>query len=788
MTPISILVKASLVLGVAAMVQALAGRRLSAATRHLIWTLAISGLLLLPMLSGVLPSWTAVRLTAPGPAASLSSTVHGPQSTETAQIEKAASGVVWESSSPVFSGSIDKARTALVRTSWALVLAAVYAAGVLLLIARLIVEQWSVQRLACRATEVSDPEWTHLFLECAELMEVHRPVRLLRSPDQTMPMAFGVRQSTILIPVVADMWSEDRRRAVLLHELAHVVRHDCLTQMMAAVACAFYWIHPGVWGVARRLRIERELACDDRVLAAGAHARDYAGHLLELAYSLGGQRSPAVAVSMARPRELEGRMLAVLDAARNRTTLAFRGRLAGLAILGAVLVPVAAATTSLLPANADQDTPSSAAADRAPDGIQPAASGADQDALPGTWSVRPAREPGMINVRVTDADGSFSATVAVKSLVGTVPADFLGALDGTRGPAQFAVQFVLKRDAGSFAIDGVVRNRVGAGTFTLTLDPAFADALTKRGFARPTATEQRLLARADIGFAFLDELTTQRYARPSLPELVRAAQHGVNLMYLREMGQLGYRLERIEALIEQRNHGVDPEYIRGMTAAGLPRLSAADLIRARNHGVDPEYIRGLKELGYSSLDLAALIRLRNQGIDPEYIRGLKELGRGSLDLEALIRLRNHGVDPEYIREFEALGFKGLSLDALIDARNQGIDPSFVQELRALGYTLTLDQLRDARNHGVDGSFTRELSALGYQRLPLETLIRLRNQGVDPSYVKELQALGYSALSLEDLVALRNHGVSADRVRSANARAGKRLTVNELTAAASRGWR
>ena len=49
-----------------------------------------------------------------------------------------------------------------------------------------------------------------------------------------MPMAFGIRHGAILIPAVADTWSEDRRRAVLLHELAHVTRHDCLTQMMAA--------------------------------------------------------------------------------------------------------------------------------------------------------------------------------------------------------------------------------------------------------------------------------------------------------------------------------------------------------------------------------------------------------------------------------------------------------------------------------------------------------------------------------------------------------------------------
>src|SRR4029077_19004032 len=141
------------------------------------------------------------------------------------------------------------------------------------------------------------PAWTGLLIECAGLMGIQRPVRLLRSRDRTMPMAFGLRVPVILLPSLADDWSEDRRRAVLLHELAHIARHDCLTQLLAAVACALYWPHPGVWWVARRLRVERELACDDRVLQAGTHAREYAEHLLELAYALGGYRAPALVVS-----------------------------------------------------------------------------------------------------------------------------------------------------------------------------------------------------------------------------------------------------------------------------------------------------------------------------------------------------------------------------------------------------------------------------------------------------------------------------------------------------------
>ena len=78
-------------------------------------------------------------------------------------------------------------------------------------------------------------------------------------------------------------WPTDRRRDVLLHELAHVKRLDCLTQALAQVACALYWFNPRHGSRARRMRVERERACDDLVLGAGTRASDYAGHLLEMA-------------------------------------------------------------------------------------------------------------------------------------------------------------------------------------------------------------------------------------------------------------------------------------------------------------------------------------------------------------------------------------------------------------------------------------------------------------------------------------------------------------------------
>ena len=85
-------------------------------------------------------------------------------------------------------------------------------------------------------------------------------------------MSWGTRRPAVLLPQGAERWPTSRLEAVLLHELAHVRRRDCLTQLMAEVAVALHWVNPLAWVAAHRLRVEREHACDDQALGAGARA------------------------------------------------------------------------------------------------------------------------------------------------------------------------------------------------------------------------------------------------------------------------------------------------------------------------------------------------------------------------------------------------------------------------------------------------------------------------------------------------------------------------------------
>lgn len=616
-----------------------------------------------------------------------------------------------------------------------------------------------------------------------------------------MPMTLGTRRASIVLPSIADTWDDDRRRAVLQHELAHVARYDCLTQTLAIVTRAVYWCHPGAWWLVRRLRIERELACDDRVIAAGTEAKEYAGHLLEIAYSFGRHRAPVLAVSMARPSQLEGRMLAALDAARNRSRTRLGIRLAGGVATATIVLGLAAARPTALAggtivtaapstdagvASEPSQTDVNDAGDRLkaiahapmPESRKAAApAGIAQEGSPGTWEIRPSETKGTVRLRLVELNSSSSTSVPIEQLEGLTAAQ----LTGAGGPVTFRV----RRDAGTFTFEGVLRNGVGAGTFSFAADQNFPAELAKRGFARPSASEQYQLARHDIGFAFLDELTRQGYAKPQTRDLVRAGQHGVQAAYLREMGALGYRLGSLDPLITLRDHGVTPNYVRELAELGYKGLAADDLRKARDHGVSPEYVRGMREAGYPSIPMPELIRLRDHGVSPEFVRELGDAGHRKVPLDQLVRLRDHGVSPEYIREMAKLGHS-LSLDQLVNARDHGVGLEYAREMKALGYSLPIDALIQARDHGVSVEYVRAMAALGYSGLPMASLIRLRDHGVSAQYAEELKALGYDKLPFEDLITLRDHGLSAEKIRAANARAGTRLPIDLLKSLASGG--
>ncbi|HEY3257362.1 MAG TPA: M56 family metallopeptidase, partial [Gemmatimonadaceae bacterium] len=341
-----VLIKATFLLASGCVVAACA-RKADAATRHVIWALTLAGALALPLGMIATPAWRVGILARQSEQQSIGSA-------EPATLVTARSRTSEIPPLPVSAGGRVKTNSGADVTGWdslrdtaaaGVWMPVIWLVGVLAILLWMAAGRAALHRLARRAETLISPAWQRMLEDERQRAGVKSPVLLLSSEAVSTPLTWGIRSPVILLPAESAAWPDEHRTVVLRHEMAHIARADTLTQMLGAITCAVYWFHPLVWVAARGLRAEQERACDDRVLSSGTPAVEYAAHLLEVARSaraLGPQG--LVSLAMARPSQLEGRLLAVLNTSRRRRGISAATKRIGLASAAVAFVALSAFT------------------------------------------------------------------------------------------------------------------------------------------------------------------------------------------------------------------------------------------------------------------------------------------------------------------------------------------------------------------------------------------------------------------------------------------------------------
>ena len=221
------------------------------------------------------------------------------------------------------------------------VVALVWLLGVLFLIARYLLSTWYMARIA-RLSRIAGGELAGVAGKVISEMEFSRKVRLLISEEIQIPVTGGITRPFIILPATAVQWARERYENVLRHELAHVRRWDTLTQALTELATATHWPNPLVWFMGARMRRERERACDDQVLASGVTPSAYAQDLVEFVTDRSHptrRRGFVIAYCAEFPK----RISAILDPARSRG-----GASAGTVMASAILCLVLVLATSFV--------------------------------------------------------------------------------------------------------------------------------------------------------------------------------------------------------------------------------------------------------------------------------------------------------------------------------------------------------------------------------------------------------------------------------------------------------
>ncbi len=290
-------------------------RKWSPTTKSSLWLAGFVGILILPALSFLLPNLSI--LPALEDTAIQKTLIQEPVAISNPETGSLPSEVVLDqtlvSTSPVVDGLVSSWYS-LAAIPLSVLLFSAWLAGFVLVLLHMLSGMIAVRLLANRASPIVDESWTDLSEELGDRFFITRSIRLLQSPDCTSPMTWGGWNPVVMLPENAVQWSDEKKRCVLTHEYAHIKRWDTVSQTLSRVVCAVQWFNPLVWFAAKKYRAEREFACDQYVIESGLPATGYAQYLLDIALTFKSTLArPYGALSMARPSQLEGRVLTVLN-------------------------------------------------------------------------------------------------------------------------------------------------------------------------------------------------------------------------------------------------------------------------------------------------------------------------------------------------------------------------------------------------------------------------------------------------------------------------------------------
>jgi len=331
-------------------------RKGPSATRHLTWLSAFCMLLAMPFLTLVVPGRQLAQLHYS--ATSLPSHFEA----EPVKLQPAEGIILPAPQLTDFSNS--GSTTNAVRTQstlqrsldWKLIASvglALWIAGVLALFTQGLwglCGLWRLNKRASRPVRM-DPQAIDLR-KLSRQIGVNRTWELRISEISQPPaaMTWGIFRPIVLLPKASESWSNERLEAVLLHELAHVRRFDCVSQLIAVAASALYWLNPAIWLCARAMRAEAEAAADDTVIKLGIKPSDYARELLKIAADLGQRRQPFtnIGVPVMKQSKIESRVKAILDpSARRRRGVSLLEALATVSISAIIAIPLSSLHSSM---------------------------------------------------------------------------------------------------------------------------------------------------------------------------------------------------------------------------------------------------------------------------------------------------------------------------------------------------------------------------------------------------------------------------------------------------------
>lgn len=200
---------------------------------------------------------------------------------------------------------------------WRDLTAAAYATGVIILALRFLRGLQAVRRLRESSVPV-EGSWLDCLASMRARLGLSRRVELLCSGEIQIPLTIGWRRPAVIIPDSILESTTPQQEAVLLHELAHIRRHDFVDVVLLQIVQMLYWCHPLAWVMGHLARNLRERACDDACVYWMGAVEPYRSALLEIARRTIVSPPLAIGLAMVHPSRLAQRLTRIDQSAGNR--------------------------------------------------------------------------------------------------------------------------------------------------------------------------------------------------------------------------------------------------------------------------------------------------------------------------------------------------------------------------------------------------------------------------------------------------------------------------------------
>lgn len=599
-----------------------------------------------------------------------------------------------------------------------------WAAGVLVLGALHIGGWRQAVAMSRVGTRALSPDWARRVARLCERMGLAGHVRTVVSKRVTVPTVVGWVRPVVLVPAASftDLTAA-QLELVLIHELAHVRRHDLLVNYLQAAAETLLFYHPAVWWISRRIRIEREHCCDDAVVRLSGDGAAYARALSEVESMR--ERVPVHAMAAdggafkSRIRRILGVPSTDVD---SRSSRAMAGVLVVALVLGLFVPSLTAAPTG------------SGDASAAP----PASQWKD---IKGEW--RAEGFGGSIRLHFDlPAWGECSLTFDNDNLTETD--------DGLR----------FERDAGTFILEGGrIPRRWREAIFRP--DPVYAEKIQDLGYDIEKEEHLLELAIHDVTLDFASGIAAAGYDI-SRGRLIEFHIHDVTPAYVRAMADAGYEELTPGRIIEFAIHDVEPEYVRRLAAIGYDDLTPGRMLEFAIHDVEAEYVERMAAIGYDDLTPSRLLEFRIHDVTPEYVERMASIGYDELTTSRILEFSIHDVEPEYVERLVASGYENLSASRILEFKIHGISPGYIEDMAALGYeNLAPSRLVEFAIHDVEPSYVRGLQEVGYGDISPSRLLEFRIHDVTPAFIRRLKSLGLEDLSPGKVLEYKIRGIRLD---------------------------